>query len=388
LETINGIKDAVTALASLSLNDLENIKVQLKDEIVKLATTKEGINSLPHKAGYVVGMAVAEIITAKGVGAALEGIKGITAIKGLLSKVDDLKLLTKAKIVEKFSDEAASLASQRARKTLATQLYSGIPVDAMANLAVVAGNKIGKGVVKFTEFSKQMIAEFGNKIEPHLKKLYREGLIELDLSQGKQILSSSGKVVDDIVISEAKEKAMKLAMSGQPQDVKELKDLLHQIGEKYGSEFKDELKKTVESTIDNVFEGRRNPVINDMLGGHTIYDLFDGKIDTKHVGKTVEQLKARLKREPNLKAASSFTNLERANKAQREFIKHYEKEIADWLKSGATKPFTKTLEIGEDLGDVVGKGKVGVKTGTKVEVTLAKDGTDKGFHIVTSYPVL
>jgi hypothetical protein len=176
-------------------------------------------------------------------------------------------------------------------------------------------------------------------------------------------------------------------MRGQPQDVKELKDLLHQIGEKYGSEFKDEIKKTVENTIDNVFEGRRNPVINDMLGGHTIYDLFDGKIDTKHVGKTIEQLKARLKREPSIRSASSFTNLERANKAQREFVKHYEKEIADWLK---TKEGTlrKVLDIGEDLGNVVGRGKTGVKVGTKVEVILTRDGTKQGWHIVTSFPTL
>jgi hypothetical protein len=95
-----------------------------------------------------------------------------------------------------------------------------------------------------------------------------------------------------------------------------------------------------------------------------------------------------LKRESGIEESSSFTNLERANKAQREFVKYYEKEITDWLKSGATKPFTKTLEIGEDLGNVVGRGKAGVKIGTKVEVTLAKDRTSKGFHIVTSYPTL
>jgi hypothetical protein len=80
--------------------------------------------------------------------------------------------------------------------------------------------------------------------------------------------------------------------------------------------------------------------------------------------------------------------LERANKAQREFVKHYEKEIADWLKSGATGTFDKTLEIGEDLGKVVVRGKAGVKVGTKVEVILAKDGTKQGWHIVTSYPTL
>lgn len=77
--------------------------------------------------------------------------------------------------------------------------------------------------------------------------------------------------------------------------------------------------------------------------------------------------------------------MERANKAQREFIKHYEKENNDWLINGKGK-FEGTLEIREDLGQVVGRGKTGAKMGTKVQVILAKDGTDKGFHIVTSFP--
>jgi DNase/tRNase domain of colicin-like bacteriocin len=184
LETINGIKDAVTALASLSLNDLENIKVQLKDEIVKLATTKEGINSLPHKAGYVVGMAVAEIITAKGVGAVLEGVKTIPAIKGLLSKVDDLKLLTKAKIAEKFSDNAASLASQRIKQALQNPaLYNGVAgAELLKDYAVVAGNRISNGAVKFADFSKRMVDDFGDRVKPYVEKLYREQMIELNLA--------------------------------------------------------------------------------------------------------------------------------------------------------------------------------------------------------------
>jgi hypothetical protein len=184
LETINGIKDAVTALASLSLNDLENIKVQLKDEIVKLATTKEGINSLPHKAGYVVGMAVAEIITAKGVGAVLEGVKTIPAIKGLLSKVDDLKLLTKAKIAEKFSDNAASLASQRIKQALQNPaLYNGVAgAELLKDYAVVAGNRIGNGAVRFADFSTKLVDEFGDRVKPYVEKLYREQMIELNLA--------------------------------------------------------------------------------------------------------------------------------------------------------------------------------------------------------------
>ena len=98
-------------------------------------------------------------------------------------------------------------------------------------------------------------------------------------------------------------------------------------------------------------------------------------------------------REQSILFASTFKDLDIANKAQMQFVKHYEKEIAEWVKNGRTGTFTKTLETGQDLGNIVGRGKFGVKRGkakvrmgTKVEVMLAKDGTEKGFHIVTSYP--
>ncbi len=66
----------------------------------------------------------------------------------------------------------------------------------------------------------------------------------------------------------------------------------------------------------------------------------------------------------------------------------YKKEIAEWLKGGATKPFENKLELGTDLGNIVGRGKFGTKTGTKVSAVLAKDETKQGWHIVTSFPVL
>jgi hypothetical protein len=73
------------------------------------------------------------------------------------------------------------LAGERARRALATTVYSGIPADAMLDMAVVAGNKIGKGAVKFGEFSTQMVEKFGEKVKPYIEKLYREQMIELNL---------------------------------------------------------------------------------------------------------------------------------------------------------------------------------------------------------------
>ena len=102
----------------------------------------------------------------------------------LLSKVDDLKLLTKAKIAEKFSDEATSLASQRIRQSLQNPaLYSGVAgAELLKDYAVVAGNRISNGAVKFADFSKRMVDDFGDRVKPYVEKLYREQMIELNLA--------------------------------------------------------------------------------------------------------------------------------------------------------------------------------------------------------------
>jgi hypothetical protein len=182
LETLGAIKDVAVALGSLTADDVSNITKAVKGKIKNTFTTRDGINSIPYGAGYAVGMIATDIVIGKGVGIALEAVKEIPAIKNLLTKLGDLKSLATAKVAEKFSDEAASLAGERARKALATQLYSGIPVDILADMAVVAGNKISKGAVKFGEFSTQMVEKFGEKVKPHLEKLYRNQMIELNLA--------------------------------------------------------------------------------------------------------------------------------------------------------------------------------------------------------------
>jgi hypothetical protein len=182
LETLGAIKDVAVALGSLTADDVSKIAEAVKGKISDTFTTKDGINSIPYGAGYAVGMLATDIVIGKGVGIALEAVKEIPAIKNLLTKLGDLKSLATAKVAEKFSDEAASLAGERARKALATTVYSGIPVDAMLDMAVVAGNKIKNGAVKFADFSRKLVDEFGDRVKPYIEKLYREQMIELNLA--------------------------------------------------------------------------------------------------------------------------------------------------------------------------------------------------------------
>jgi Bacterial CdiA-CT RNAse A domain len=124
--------------------------------------------------GELVGGAVTEFLIGKGIGKAAGILAKTKTGVALLAKAEKTAVAVTAKVANKFSDEAAGLAGERARKALATTAYSGIPVDILADMAVVAGNKIGKSVVRFTEFSKQMVAEFGDKIKPKLLELYQD----------------------------------------------------------------------------------------------------------------------------------------------------------------------------------------------------------------------
>ena len=110
-------------------------------------------------------------------------MKEIPQIAKLLTKLNDLKLLAKAKIAETFSDEAASLA----RKRLIVGLVgiganTPLPASFLKDFAVIAGSKLKNGGMKFADFAKQMVEEFGEKVKPYTEKLYREKMIELGLA--------------------------------------------------------------------------------------------------------------------------------------------------------------------------------------------------------------
>lgn len=80
------------------------------------------------------------------------------------------------------------------------------------------------------------------------------------------------------------------------------------------------------------------------LGGHTI---------AKHVGRTEQQLRARLAAEPQRKIVSTFTNLRVAEECVSRAMRLNATRIKAWAQTG-TNP--KPLELVEDAGKVAGFG--------------------------------
>lgn len=132
--------------------------------------------------GEIAGELAVDALPTKGAGKVAKLNKTAELLRGtkigeqILSKADEAATAAKAGLAATFSDEAAAVASQRIKQKLATQLYAGIPADLLAEMAVVAGNKIVKGVKNFAEFSQQMVQEFGEKVRPELRKLFDQAV--------------------------------------------------------------------------------------------------------------------------------------------------------------------------------------------------------------------
>lgn len=70
-----------------------------------------------------------------------------------------------------FTDEMLETARQRMRSRM-NRLNAGIDPEMLADGIVFAGYYVEKGVRKFADFAKNMIAEFGDSIRPYLKAFY------------------------------------------------------------------------------------------------------------------------------------------------------------------------------------------------------------------------
>jgi hypothetical protein len=77
-------------------------------------------------------------------------------------------------ISERLQDTAdAAMQRIRDRGTLSgSKLSAGVPVDDLADMAIWGAAKIAKGTVDFAKWSKEMIADAGEAIRPHLQDLW------------------------------------------------------------------------------------------------------------------------------------------------------------------------------------------------------------------------
>lgn len=80
------------------------------------------------------------------------------------------KLTSKA---QEFEDKAIERIKQRGTFS-GSRLGAGLPADDLADLAIVGASRIAKGAIRFSDWSVQMIKDFGERIRPYLADIFRK----------------------------------------------------------------------------------------------------------------------------------------------------------------------------------------------------------------------
>lgn len=124
-------------------------------------------------------------------------------------------------------------------------------------------------------------------------------------------------------------------------------------------------------------EDEGNLAREERQGGHLI---------RKHVGQTPEQLRARLERERNISAASSFSNLPTAEAAVDAALKANRDRINQWL-AGSSPRFVVNYTASNPVGFTMRRGEAEARSTRRLRLVLVRDTREQdGYRILTGYP--
>ncbi len=112
----------------------------------------------------------------------------------------------------------------------------------------------------------------------------------------------------------------------------------------------------------------------------------------KHVGKSVDQLKERLNKEPDTPRASSFFDRATAESAVARVLTLFSSYIAERFRKGDKQldlpPLNRGFDVGFQLGPVVQRDGT-VVISSRVKICLRRDSNDQlSFRIKSAYPTL
>jgi hypothetical protein len=112
-------------------------------------------------------------------------------------------------------------------------------------------------------------------------------------------------------------------------------------------------------------------------GGHTL---------SKHVGRTDEELRERLRRERNISAASTWTDRATAEEVVAEALRAERGRMENWMRRGYPRAnFALHYDARRTIGRSLRRGKDQVVDATEAVIVLRADGPD-GYYVLTTYP--
>ena len=123
----------------------------------------------------------------------------------------------------------------------------------------------------------------------------------------------------------------------------------------------------------------RDLSIDESLGGHTL---------ARHVGKTDAQLAERLRREPQISAASTYTDRATAERAVGGALTSSSGELSSWSKRKGRRPNLVLNYVSRDgpLGRSMTRRARAAVSCVRAIVVLRWDERRNRFYVLTSYP--
>jgi len=125
-------------------------------------------------------------------------------------------------------------------------------------------------------------------------------------------------------------------------------------------------------------DGNRYDLAKDEArGGHTL---------SKHVGRTDDDLQERLLREPNITAASTWTDRATAESVIGEALRAECRRLESWMRRGYPRAnLALHYDAGRPIGRSLRRGEDRVVNATQAVIVLRADGLDS-FYVLTAYP--
>jgi hypothetical protein len=116
---------------------------------------------------------------------------------------------------------------------------------------------------------------------------------------------------------------------------------------------------------------------DEQRGGHTL---------ERHVGLSEAELRERLSREPNISAASTWTDRESAERTVDEALRANRGRIETWMRRGMPRPnLAVHLDAGRVIGRTLHRGEGRAVDSTRAVIVLRASGPDN-FYVLTAYP--
>lgn len=172
--------------------------------------------------------------------------------------------------VVKFLDAQEEAAKARLRERGIR--ISSTPLDIWADYAIIGAAKMGKGTIKFADWSEQMVKDLGESIRPQLNQLYE---------RSREAYEASSKKVSQQTISTAERMAEKVIKNKQisPEDSAPLRELARKVSRLSG-----EAKNIASQDLQVILQALENPTwLKKVSSAQTIAQLLNPKTQVRNI---------------------------------------------------------------------------------------------------------